>query len=263
MTAFSLGTVWEETIAYLRRESSLLIPVALAIFGPAQVMLGLAMTATAEVQKAPVTPSLTSLLIIPASLLVMFGNIAIAVIVLSPGIRIGEALSRAGRALPRALLAILLLGLAIAVAAMIVGVVATVGAVMLGVNPKSPSIGGPLIALMSIPMFVLMVRMLLLAPVAAAEKLKPVELIRRSWDLGKGNVLRFAALWLLAMFLSFLVGAIERFVLGSIVELLKLAISEHEILEVIQLVIKAGIESLLALAMAVYLAFVYRKIATG
>ena len=41
MTAFSLGTVWEETIAFMRRESSLLLPVAFATFGASQLLLDL------------------------------------------------------------------------------------------------------------------------------------------------------------------------------------------------------------------------------
>ena len=52
MTAFSLGTVWEETIAFLRRESGLLIPVALAVYGPAQLLFDVGMQALMSMRGA-------------------------------------------------------------------------------------------------------------------------------------------------------------------------------------------------------------------
>ncbi|MFD2500454.1 hypothetical protein ACFSTI_18495 [Rhizorhabdus histidinilytica] len=52
MTAFSLGTVWEETIAFLRRESGLLVPVALAVYGPAQLLFDVGMQALMSMRGA-------------------------------------------------------------------------------------------------------------------------------------------------------------------------------------------------------------------
>ncbi len=262
MTAFSLGTVWEETLAFLRRESALMIPVAFATFGPGQVMLRIAVESAALAQKVPGTPpSLASLLMLPAAFLVMFGNIAIAAIVLAPGISVGEALARAARGLPRSLASLLLLGLAALAAVVVVGIAATIGLRVFGANLKSPSIGDPLVILMIIPVLVIMVRMLLLAPTVAVEKLGVIATIRRTWGLSRDNLLRFTALVMLVGFLNYLLGAIETFVIGSLIELLKLVIPEPELLNGLRLVINAAIESLLSMAMAVYVALVYRQLA--
>lgn len=262
MTAFSLGTVWEETIAFMRRESGLLLPVAFAIFGPGQILLRIAMAAAAAPQGGPASsPSPEALLILPAAVLVLFGNITISAIVLSPGISVGEALARAANGLPRALLAVLLLGLAAAAAVIVVGSAAAIGAMVFGANLRSPSVNGPLVTIMVIPMFVIMVRMLLLAPAVAMEKLGVIDTIRRTWALSRDNVLRFTFLVMLVGFLNVLLGAIETVVIGSLVELLKLVIDQPGLLNGLRMVINAAIESMLSMAMAVYVALVYRQLA--
>lgn len=261
MTAFSLGTVWEETIAFMRRESALLIPVAFATFGPGQILLRMAMTAT-QAQRAPAAaPSLEALLLLPAALLIMFGNIAIATLVLTPGVSVGEAMARAAKALPRTFLALFLLGLAVAAAVVLVGMAAAMGAMVFGANLRSPSVNGPLLLLMLIPIFVIMIRMLLLAPAVAMEKLGVIDTLRRNWALSRDNLLRFTFLVMLVGFLNFLLSAIETFVVGSLIELLKLATDQTELLNGLRLVINAALESLLSMAMAVYVALVYRHVA--
>ena len=262
MTAFSLGKVWEETIAFMRRESGLLLPVAFATFGPGQILLRIAMTAAAAPEGAPASPpSPEALLILPAAILVLFGNIAISSIVLFPGISVREALARAANGLPRALLAVLLLGLAAVAAIIVVGSAAAIGAMVFGANLRSPSVNAPLVTIMVIPMFVIMVRMLLLAPAVAMEKLGVIDTIRRTWALSRDNLLRFTFLVLLVGFFNVLLGAIETVVIGSLFELLKLVIDEAGLLNGLRMVINAAIESMLSMAMAVYVAMVYRQLA--
>jgi len=194
---------------------------------------------------------------------VLFGNIAIALIVLIPGISVGEALSRAARGFPKAIAVLLLLVAGFILAALAIVIVATLGSMAVGSNPQSPAFASRIAMLVIIPMIVLVVRMLLMSPVIAMEQGGAVEAIRRSWALGKGNILRFAAVWVLAMFLGILIGLIERFVIGSVVGLLKLGVGQAELLDIVQLVINAAIESILSLGMAVYLALAYRKLAEG
>lgn len=262
MTAFSLGTIWEETIAFLRREGALLIPVALAVFGPAQILLefgmaGAAPTASARGASAPM------LLSIPAALLVLWGNLVISRTVLVPGISVGEALVDGLRRLPRAIGTILLIVAALIAAAAAIVIAATVGIMMFQGDPKSPAIANQLVALIAIPAFILAIRMLLLVPVLAFEDGGPVDTIKRAWALGKNNILRFAGVFLLAMFLGVMIALIEQFVIGSLIELLKLGLGESELLGVAQLLINGAIEAMLSLAFAVYLALVYRTLAAS
>jgi hypothetical protein len=93
------------------------------------------------------------------------------------------------------------------------------------------------------------------------EKLGVIDTIRRAWALSRDNLLRFTFLVLLVGFFNVLLGAIETVVIGSLVELLKLVIDENGLLNGLRMVINAAIESTLSMAMAVYVAMVYRQLA--
>ncbi|MET0372815.1 MAG: hypothetical protein ABW128_01000 [Rhizorhabdus sp.] len=245
----------------MRRERSLLIPVALAIFGPAQILMGLAMAGAATVRNtADAATGGQMLLLLPAAALVLFGNIVTAVIVLTPGISVGEALARAGKSIARAITTVLLLGALFLLAVVAIAIVATLGTISIGADPRSPALASRVVVLMAVPMIVMLVRMLLLAPVLAMEDNGPATAVRRVWALSRHNVLRFAAVWVLTMFLGILVTVIEQFVVGSVFGLLKLAVGEAELLAVVQMIIGAGIEAVLSLGIAVYLALIYRRL---
>lgn len=261
MTAFSLGTVWEETIAFLRREWALLAPVGLAVFGPAQLLLLLAMSGAADPKAAAdAVPSGQTLLLLPAALVIVFGNMAVASIVLAPGTSVGEGLGRAVKSIPRALGVLLLLSLGFFLMVLIIVIAATLGVITFGANARSPAMANPLAFLIALPMMVLVVRMLLLAPVLAMEPLRPVEAIRRIWSLSANNVVRFATIWILTVFLSVLAAMIEQVVIGSVFKLIRFAVNADELLGIVQALINAAIGALLSMGIAVYLALVYRKL---
>lgn len=264
MGSFSLGTVWEQTIAFLRRESGLLVPVALAIYGPAQVMLDLGLTAVMASHEAGgrVLP-LQALLVLPGALLVLLGNMAVALIALRPGISVGEALTGALRRLGPALLAMLALFAMVAAVGIVIVIAATLGAVMFGGDPRSPAIAGQLRVLVFIPAIVVWVRMQLLPSVLAHEPLSPIAGIRRAWQLGRHHALRLIGVVLLTLFLGMVAALLETFVVGSLAELAKLALGEDSLPSLIQLLFNAAIEGLLGMAIAVYVALVYRAIAAG
>ena len=264
MTTFSLGTIWEETIAFLRQEAALVIPVALAVFAPAQVLLALGMAGAATLRTAAgAAASAQMLLTIPAVLLVLFGNLAISIIVLMPGSTVGEGLAGAVRRLPRSLGTMLLLAGAFIALALAIVVTVILGAMVFSVDPRSKIVSDQIAALIVGAMFILLIRLLLLVPVLAMEHRSAAETIRRAWALSRANVLRFAAIWALTLFLGVFIALIEQFVVGSLIALLKLAVGDVGLLSAVETLINAGIQAMLSLAMAVYLALVYRKIAAS
>lgn len=261
MTGFSLGVVWEETIAFLRREGNLLVPVALALIGPGQVMFKYGTTALLGVRGAHGAGGIPTLLIIPAALLILFGNVVITRMALVPAISVAEALSAGARRLPRTIGATLLLMVAVMAAALAIIVAATLGAMTFNVDPRTPALSAQIGTIVLIPATIVMIRMLLLVPVAAMEEIGVIDVLRRTWVLGTGNFLRFLGVCALLMFLSFVVGLIEQFVVGSVFMLLRQLTSDGELLAILQLLIDAALEALLSLGVAVYLALVYRKLA--
>lgn len=260
MTAFSLGTVWEETIAFLRRERSLLIPVALAIFGPAQLLLRFAMIGAPDPAAMAGQVTARMFLVFPALLLALFGYLVTSVLVLVPGISVGEALSRAARAFPRtiaagALVMIVWLGIALAII-----VAATIGVMLFRTGPQSPAVANLLTFLVILPMLVIVVRMLLFAPVLAVEERGPIDSLRRVWALSRDNVLRFVVAWMLFLFLGVVLTMVDTLVFGSIFRLLALGIGDGELVGIVQALVSAALQALLTLAMTVYIALIYRKV---
>ena len=261
MTAFSLGTVWEETVAFLRRESGLMIPVALAIFGPAQLMMDFGLQkAMAMRASADAALSWQAFLILPGGLLMLLGNLVVTLLVMVPGISVGEALSGGIRRLPTALGAMFLVFTGVMAAMLAIVVAATLGAMLFGADPRSPVLATQLAVLIMIPFGVMWLRLLLLPTVAAVEPVGPAEAIRRAWDLGRNNLLRLLGIWLILVFLSILLAMIEMFVVGSVAELLKRVTGELVLSMTLQSIANAAIGALLSMGFAVYLALVYRTL---
>lgn len=261
MTAFSLGTVWEETIAFLRRESGLMIPVALAIYGPAQLMMDFGLQkAYALRANADAANSWQALLVLPGGLLMLLGNLVVTLLVMVPGISVGEALSGGIRRLPTAIGAMFLVFTAVMAAALAIMVAASFGSLLFGADPRSPVLVSQLFVLILIPAGVVWLRLLLLPTVTAVEPLGPAAAIRRAWDLARGNMLRFLGVWVILLFLSILLAMVEMFVVGSVAELLKRVTGELVLPMMLQSIANAAIGALLSMGLAVYLALVYRTL---
>jgi hypothetical protein len=259
MTAFSLGTVWEETIAFLRRESGLLIPIALAIYGPAQLMLDFGMQSIMTVRNTaqPELP-LQALLVVPGGLMLLLGNLVVALLVIVPGISVGEALKAGLRRLPIALAAMLLLGAAM----LTVTIIVSLGAFMVGGSARAPLLASQFLVPLMIPIGIIWLRLLLLPTVIAVEAVGPGDGIRRAWAIGRNNVLRLIGVWVLVLFLSLVLAMIELFVIGSLAELLKLGAGDATLPAVLQAIANAALEALLSMGFAVYLSLVYRTLAS-
>lgn len=255
MGSFSLGTIWEETLAFLRQESGLLIPVALAIFAPAQILLSFAM-APASGAAGPPAASPQALLMLPALLLVIYGNLVLSVIALTPGVSVQEALAAAARRLPVTLLASVVLG---GVFLVIVVVIGTIGLLLLGGGPSAAS--PAMSALVTIPSLFLMGRFLMLLPVLAVEKVGPIEAIRRGWALSRNNFLRFVGIVLLSMMLATLLAMIDKLVLGSLSGIVARVIGNAELPTLAHLIVGSAFGALLSAAVAVFIARTYRRVA--
>lgn len=261
MKSFSLGAAWEETIALLRREHALLVPVALALFGPAQIMIELGVPHEMPAAGTGQAPGGALLLVFPAMILVFLANLAITRLALIPGISVAEALSSGLRRLPRALGATLLLGAAVMGIGIVIVTGATIGILSFGGDPRSPTMASQLVVLVMIPVLVLLVRMLLLVPSVAMEDRGTIDSIRRGWALGKGIALRLAAMLALLLLLTMVVQLIETFVVGSLFQLLALATDQGELAKILHMLVNAAIDSLLSLGFTVYVALAYRAVA--
>lgn len=260
MTAVSLGTVWEETIAFMRREIGLLLPVAFATFGVAQLIIDLGMGGQ-TVDTASKGASAGSLALLPAMLILFVGNLAISHMVLRPGGSVGESMSAALHVLPRALLAILALFLIMMGIALVVVIAATLGAMAFQADPKA--ITPHIATLLMIPMFVIMARFMPLIPILAIERLGAIESVRRAWAMSRPHFVRLFGLMMIVVLVTIIMGMIQFFVIGSLFKLLTLASGNGELTAILQAVVDAGIASVLSLAVTIYIALIYRQLAAA
>jgi len=255
MSSLSLSMIWEETVAFLRRESGLLVPVALATLAPAQMLLSYATAAIAVTTPQPGSASPQALLMLPALLLVVYGNLTISLIALTPRISVREALLGAARRLPVTVAASLLVAV---VFLGIVIVITVVAAILLGAASMSAS--PALSAFATIVTAVVVARFLLLLPMLAVENIRPLAAVRRAWALSRRHFLRFAAIILLSMMLASLLALVNMIVLGSLSRIVGRAVGATELAALAQLIFGAGLAALLSAAVAVFIAFTYRRV---
>jgi hypothetical protein len=223
----SITTAWNETVAFVKHEAGplFLIMFALAVLPGlilqtvAQRFIGPAMTV------APGTPpdfaTLRSalpvffLLLIPVLLLSLWGHLTVNTLALRRERVIGSAFGHAARRiLP--LIGVWLIW--------ILGVALVFGpvAVLMFSSAKSGHWGLPALLFLIIWLLLVFVavRLLLTTPVAAAEPVGPVGIIRRSWQLTSGQFWRLFGFLVLILIVFFVFAIVVGAVAGVIVTLL-------------------------------------------
>ena len=218
----SITRAWDETSAFVKHEAG---PLFLIAFGLAvlpgiilQVIVsrlvgsGLQATPGATPDLAPFLSALPVilLLLIPVLALSVWGNLTISILALRREAVIGSAFRAAARRILPLAGATLLLVLAAIV--MLVPMFAIVG-----LGSSAPRLG--LLALLFFILWLafvfIAVRLMLMTPVAAAEPVGPLGIVRRSWQLTGGHFWRLLGFLFLVM-LVFLVFALVVTAIGGI-----------------------------------------------
>ncbi|WP_281042840.1 hypothetical protein [Sphingomonas oryzagri] len=110
----SLGAVWEETVAFLKAELSLVAPLSLLGFGLPMVALLLAVPADSAIT-GKLQPGPWMFWVIPCLFVSMLGSLAVSALVLTPNISVRESIAIAIRRIPAGLgLAAFYVGLQVA-----------------------------------------------------------------------------------------------------------------------------------------------------
>jgi len=229
----SISRAWDETRGIFGRDGGLITSVALAMIVLPEVIAGII---------APQTPGAGSpsgavqILRLAAVLISFVGQLSIVRLALGPSTTVGSAIGHGARRFPSALGAVLLLMLGLAL--FLIPVMFILGAVF-GVNVLKMSgqhtngAAGLLVLAVTLIVLAISVRFTLVTPVASAEPIGPIKIIRRSWDLTAGNfwrLLGFIVLLLIAtlalLFAAGIVGGllarmvspqIEPFSLGALI----------------------------------------------
>ena len=214
MAKLSISKAWDESRAIIARHGGLLATVALALLVLPGVVSELVSPETPQGQFPPL-----GAWVIVAALAVLIGlvgQLAIIWLAMGSGASVGEAIRHGLRRAPSYIAATLIWTLPFGLA---------IFALMRGMTPgaPSPSVGLGLLILLPVLIF-FVIRMILTAPVAAAEEIGPIEIIKRSWRLSAGSwwrlfgffaVLIVAALIVLAA-AGVMVGILTRLLFGDV-----------------------------------------------
>lgn len=203
MRGLSISMAWDEAKAVLARDGKLFVSVALALVALPTAVTGLVNPSGVADSNAALW---TDIVIIIGSLIALSGQLALIRLALAPSISVGAAISHGIRRLPVYFVAVLiivavlfalLIPFALALAAMGVPINRTSETA-----PATPSVIVAGLLYIAIACFV-GVRMILAAPVASAEAIGPIAILKRSWQLTSGHWLK-----LFGFLVIFFIGAI-------------------------------------------------------
>lgn len=179
MPKLSLSQAWEETSRVLARDGRLFLAVALALF----VLPGLILDVSLPDAGATAFPAAGAWIVIGivALLVSLVGQLAVIRLAMEPHVAVGEAIVHGLKRLVPYVVAVLIW----------VFPILFIGSVLynlVGADEAHPPVGAALalIALTVVGVY-LGVRMMLSSPVASAEPIGPLAILRRSWDLSSGN----------------------------------------------------------------------------
>ena len=202
MTKVSISQAWDETRGVLAHDGKLISSVALALLVLPGVVLNVLLPHGVTIGAG--TQAIWIVLGLVILLLTFIGQLSILRLAMGPAISVGEAIRHAASRVLPFLGAFLLWVLPVLV-------IGSVPYQTIRAHPTdAPSAAGiGLLALMAVAMF-LAIRLLLIGPVASAERGGSFTIIRRSWELTGGNWWR-----LFGFVLIFAIGAIVMIVAVS------------------------------------------------
>ncbi|MEV5034649.1 hypothetical protein MRBLMC3_003928 [Sphingobium sp. LMC3-1-1.1] len=219
MATMSIGKAWEEAVAFVARESSLLFPVALLFVAlPGLILQEMTPPELAKWNLAestmPQVPGSFWLAMLLAVIIIWFGSLTLFALALRPGISVGEALRLSFARLP------VLLGVALVVAGFLAGAVIAATLVVTILSLIAKPLGAALGLLLGAGVVAVTifasVRLLLLNPVVIDGTEGVMASLRHGWALTKGHFWRLFGFIVALTLLSAIVGGAAQAVFGLV-----------------------------------------------
>lgn len=213
MAKLSISKAWEEARVVIGRDGSVLATIALALLVLPGLVGDLFMP---RGDPRTMLNGAGGIIFLVIFLIGLVGQLAIVRIASGAGGTVGDAIGHAARRIPAYLGACLLWGLPVA---------ALLGFILLNSDVKNPpsATTAMLILVASltviVAIFILVPRMSVSPAVACNEPIGPVEIVRRSWNLTRGNWARLFGFFILFMILLLVLMAAMGAVVGSMARL--------------------------------------------
>ena len=255
----SISKAWDQTRDIFRRDGSLLVSVALALIVLPEVVVGL----IAPPQTPPTTSSTDGLLRLAAGLIALVGQLALIRLALGPSTTVGAAIGHGTRRFPATLGAVVLLILALGVLMVpliiILTLVLGVDAEALRANPLQAGAG--MFAIITLVILAISVRFTLVSPVASAEDIGPIAILKRSWNISGGHYWRLLAFILLMLVAMILLVITAGFLGGLLVRVISPEVEPFSLGALILALFGGVAQGAFSVLGAVMLARIYAQVA--
>jgi Membrane domain of glycerophosphoryl diester phosphodiesterase len=179
MAKLSISQAWDESRAVLARDGKLISTVALALFVLPGIVLNVIMPGMRSGDLP--APGVWIAVVVIILLVSLVGQLSVIRLALGPHITVREAIIHGARRLIAYLGAV-----CVWIAPIMIAYSILYNAIR--ANPAHPSLlAAVLLLLVSLTALIIAVRLLLLGPVASAEDENSFVVLRRSWELTRGN----------------------------------------------------------------------------
>lgn len=254
-----MNQIWDESIAFIRQEAALLVPLALAT-----LYIGDVVTTLAQGAATPAKPDiLATVAMLVGTVWSIIGQLSIVSLILNPGQSVGEALGHGAARLGKVLLIALLLGVVVALALTPIAVVAIAN----GANPAVPETLQRLPSWLSLVVLAVVgvliwlgIRLSLMNALIVDRNPGVIDALKGGFRLTQGIAARLSLVIILYALLLLVLGSAVKFVAGSLFSLIGMAL-QSDFAAVVMTALVAGIvNAALALIATVFLAILYRAV---
>lgn len=253
----SMSAIWDETLAMLKRERHLLVPLALATVG-----IGTAAGGLAGPPPGQAGGSLLGLIgSVAANLLSLIGNLALMALVLRPGISVAEAIRLAIARLPKMIAVILTILGALLLLALPFVVLA--GEVKLNAQYaiKDLPLAAQVYALMALLVILYIGFRLVTLNALVVDRNPPVfTALRDSFAQTRGLVLKIVGVLLIFLLVSTIVNGAAAAVLGALFGLVGKMLGLPLLGKTIAILIGSLITALFSMVLSVFIGRLHQRI---
>jgi hypothetical protein len=251
MANLSISVAWDETKAILAREGKLLASVALALIALPALVTGLVTPAGVVPADRPLW---SDLLVVVASLIALAGQLALIRLALGPSIAVGSAIAHGLRRVPVYLVAGIVILVVLVAAAIPFMLVLVAMGVPIEPHMKPTGLVAILLLLYVAAVLFVGIRMLMAGPVASAEAVGPIAILKRSWALTDGHfwrLLGFVAIFFVAALVVLLaVGAAVGVVAGLAAGPIQPMSASALVVALVQALLNAAVTTVFAVMLA-------------
>jgi hypothetical protein len=255
----SMNQIWDDSIAFIRREAALLIPLALATLYVGDVVANLAQGLSTPDKPNPIA----TLAILVATVWSIVGQLSVASLVLKPGQSVGEALAHGGSRLGKVIGIALILGVVAALALTPIVLVAIAN----GANPavpesfqKLPGWLGLIVLVVIGALIWLGIRLSLMNALIVDRNPGVVESLKSGFALTQGITARLSLVISLYVLMLLILGSAVKFVAGSLFTLVGAGLGSEFAGAVMTALVAGIVNAGLGLIATVFLAMLYRRL---